>query len=765
MGAGISSEQFTAHLNRQQDLIKRLDASIRKSAERLQSAGSLAIDYTIDGDGEPQEQNDDARGLIASLYKKARDVNSLPNAEPPITEEELAQAHEQPRHIAAYNEDALIYKPWLSALFEPNGHAEVDGTAPSSANSAKLTRAIGFSGSMLRAASFVDNNTVVYAAGGVAVVQDLRSGKQRFFTEHSSVISTVAVHAGRRIVATAELGFVPVIHIWNVDTLQLVTTIADQFRTGITAMQFSPDGSRVAAVDFSDDHLLGVYSCETGLLAASAQNYADIFDVAFVGSEHVSNKDSTERNDPRLVTVGDRVITFWSTGEEDEKLIGSPALLGNAGKKQAFTACCVSGQNVVVGTQAGEIYIFQRQRLLRVLDVQTRMITCLASSPSTPTVVTCVGFDGVVSSWNIATFKKTFTHNSFYDNSTTAPIYSLGVSQNGQNILVGDTNNMLAVIDTNNSNSKHGLNLLQGGNGAHIGDKIGTFAVHPFNKRFVTGGADYQVVEWDIDAFLSENSNNSSNNNDTASVKNKAILRTHRIPAHATCCTYSPDGTLLAVGLSNGTICIFCGDELTHSFSLGKRRVQCCRFSSNGRTLAAGTADNVVEVFDAAHGFSHIVQLGGVAGVVINIDFAVNDNVIRACTQSYELVFFDIQKKSRIQLSAVDELKSLLWSTNSCLFGWSVQGIWRLDSEFNDVNAVAASHNKKLLATAETSGIVKLFRFPCVGGGLDENGVLQRRPDSRRLRGHVLNVLGVEWFGGDEYLASASSECVFVWKI
>lgn len=804
MGAGLSSEQFEAHLNRQQDLIKRLDIAIQNSAQRLQSAGSIAIDYTVDGDGYPEEENEDARHLIANLYKKSRDVNSLPNAEPPLSDEELAHLQDKPRVISSYDPDAVTFKPWLKALVEPqNTQAVIDNSAPyptsgAAPRSPQLSRAIGFSGSMIRCASWVDNNTVVYAIGGVVVVEviaaattttasrghQLQQQQQRFFTEHGSSVTAIAVHPGRRIVASAELGFLPVINIWNVDTLETITTIADQFRTGLVALKFSADGGKLGAVDTSDDHLLGVYDCETGSIVASAQQYGDIFDLAFVEAEHMSKSDGGDggdRCDLRIVTVGDRAITFWNTGEGDEKLIGSPAQLGNAGKKQAFTACCVSGPNLVVGTQAGELYVFQHQKLLRILDVQTRMVTCLVaswSSANSSLMVTCAGYDGVVSTWNTSSFRKVCTHNSFYENSTRAPIYSLDVSPDGSRILVGDRNNTLTVISSSSSSATHDGGqsggqsrfVLQGGDGAHVGDQISSFAVHPFSKRFVTGGADYQVVEWDVEHLLplgddSQPKPKQQSATSFASTKNPAILRTHRIPAHATCCAYSPDGSLLAVGLSNGTICIFSGDDLAHSFSLGKRRVQACRFASgSGRLLAAGTADNVVEVFDVVGGFARVAQLGPLGGVVINIDFAVNDNVLRVCTQAYELVFFDIQKRQRID-DVAGATRSLLWSTCTSLFGWEVQGIWRLDSEFNDVNAVSRSHNKKWLATAETSGTVKLFKFPCVGGGLDENGVLQRRPDSNRLKGHVSNVLGVEWFGGDGYIVSASPDCVLVWKL
>ena len=76
-----------------------------------------------------------------------------------------------------------------------------------------------------------------------------------------------------------------------------------------------------------------------------------------------------------------------------------------------------------------------------------------------------------------------------------------------------------------------------------IGDSCLTcIASHPSKSRIATGGSDFRVIEWDVVGAASSPSSSTGG----------AVLRTHRIPAHATSLEYSPDGTQLAVGLSNG---------------------------------------------------------------------------------------------------------------------------------------------------------------------------------------------------------------------
>lgn len=57
-------------------------------------------------------------------------------------------------------------------------------------------------------------------------------------------------------------------------------------------------------------------------------------------------------------------------------------------------------------------------------------------------------------------------------------------------------------------------------------------------------------------------------------------------------------------------------------------------------------------------------------------------------------------------------MEKIDWSTWTCVQGTSVEGIWPLISEVTEVTAACLSHNKKVLATGDDLGYVKLFRYP-----------------------------------------------------
>ena len=85
-----------------------------------------------------------------------------------------------------------------------------------------------------------------------------------------------------------------------------------------------------------------------------------------------------------------------------------------------------------------------------------------------------------------------------------------------------------------------------------------------------------------------------------------------------------------------------------------------------------------------------------------------------------------------------------------------MQGIWPEGADGTDVNAVCRSHDKKVLATGDDFGLVKLFNFPCVEKG------------SRAVecRGHSSHVTNVRFLAGDKVLVSLGGEDrgIFLWE-
>lgn len=79
--------------------------------------------------------------------------------------------------------------------------------------------------------------------------------------------------------------------------------------------------------------------------------------------------------------------------------------------------------------------------------------------------------------------------------------------------------------------------------------------------------------------------------------------------------------------------------------------------------------------------------------------------VFHAYTLLYSILH-DPLWSSCVQVEKID------WSTWTCVLGPSVEGIWPVISEVTEVTSACLSSDRKVLATGDDLGYVKLFRNP-----------------------------------------------------
>jgi len=161
------------------------------------------------------------------------------------------------------------------------------------------------------------------------------------------------------------------------------------------------------------------------------------------------------------------------------------------------------------------------------------------------------------------------------------------------------------------------------------------------------------------------------------------------------------------------------------------------------------------------------------SSAVLHVDFSRDGLFFQTNCQASELLFANAetgkQETSASKLADYnnsclgereedDEEAGKVWDTQTCKLGWPVQGIWPPGSDSSDINAVDRHPNMKLLATADDSGKVKLFRFPCISK--DSKGHV--------YEGHSSHVTNVRWSTSpSRHLVSAggNDKCLFVWNL
>jgi microtubule-associated protein-like 6 len=740
MGNNISQEQLAAHLNKQEALIRQLQTVVQQQSANLAAMGHSSVNYDVDGQGNDvpldYELEDEVEGL-------RRPGNQAKKPQQPVDEEEKALAPEQWTEPTEEEEREFSNtKPWLGSMAPRTGfqHGTTDALPDVRL---ELEYVYGYRADSVRQnIVWIDKNTIAYFAAAVGIVHNLETNTQKFFLGHSDEILCLAYHPERRLVVTGEKGKIPAIHVWSVDTCQEVAKIAGFHNRGVVSVAFNKDGSKIATVGLDDNHSIAVFDWEQGTLLASAQGDTNrIFDVQF-------NKSRDADANTEFVTVGVKHVAFWKlTHDTLERTNGR---IGNLGERQAYLGVGFSSLYTVLATQTGELYVFKGHNLIKIIAAHQKCIYAIKGAGAD--VIVTGGKDGHVSRWDMNTFEKTGSINlnkvedpAVLRHSTN---YVRAVDTLGDDeVIVGTITSSIYKANFANGTATPVLQT-------HYGDlaqsnkrgELWALAGSPTAQRFVSAGQDATFRVWDAES--------------------RKVVTHVQLSAPAYAVAWSDDGRYIAVGLQNGSVNFFNADGTEiKSVTKGRRRIQSIRFSPSGRLVAVGTADNVILLFNVEEDFKFVGKLTGHSSVVLKIDFSKDEKYLQTCSQSYELIFFDLTAMKPVPRPR--DLKDVEWASFTSILGWDVQGIWPKYSDGADVNAVTRSHSAKYLATAGVHGFVQLFNFPCVGGGLDREGRLNRRPESHSAAGHSDNVTDVAWTGGDQRVISSGGAdlSIFQWKV
>ena len=220
------------------------------------------------------------------------------------------------------------------------------------------------------------------------------------------------------------------------------------------------------------------------------------------------------------------------------------------------------------------------------------------------------------------------------------------------------------------------------------------------------------------------------------------------------------------------------------------------KWSNDGRILAGGSHDKKLYAFeypdisaildgkkDVGKDSSFIDHYAEIAKMlakpkyvynkhsssVNHFDFSEDNLYFQSNCQAAELLFAEAKSgKQETSATKMAEYHSFIedaaqaekgecWATQTCVLGWAVQGIWPPGADTSDINACDRSSNRKLLATADDFGGVKLFRYPAV----------QEGSKFVEATGHSSHVTCVRFNVSNDVLISTggNDKCVFVWNL
>jgi WD40 repeat protein len=277
-------------------------------------------------------------------------------------------------------------------------------------------------------------------------------------------------------------------------------------------------------------------------------------------------------------------------------------------------------------------------------------------------------------------------------------------------------------------------------------------ACHPGALRFATAGTDASLRLWALPRGSSDGA---------------ALIGLLQLPAPcAAICFDSSGGAIAAVGCRTPRFYIVAAASLERVLAADLADGACgggaVRFSPNDRLLAIGDLGGRVHLRDATQGFAPIAvlepsattaaaggplsqTLGAAAPAVTSIDWAADSVRLRCGSAAGDARHWDATARRLVSPAAHGDAE---WASCSVLGAWGSHGAVRVATPPCSVRALERSPEGDVIATAESDGGVRLFRWPATAAGAGH----------RRYGGHAAAVSGVAFSFDDRFVVSTAAD-------
>ncbi|XP_068106203.1 echinoderm microtubule-associated protein-like 2 isoform X3 [Hyperolius riggenbachi] len=650
------------------------------------------------------------------------------------------------KQVIFYPEDGVV-KLYLRGrsvpLYVPDSlvasyNLEVKGELPS--KDLQLEWVYGYRGRDCRSNLFIlPSGELLYFTAAVCVLYDPTAGTQRHYRGHTDDIKSLAVHPDSVTIASGQVAgnsqdgkaLPPHVRIWHSVSLCTLHVIGvGHFDRAVTCLSFSKTdgGSHLCACDESGDHVLSVWQWQremkvTEVKCSTEPVLATIFH-------------PTEPN--LIITCGKSQLYYWSLeGAAGAGAAGGTATLSKRQgvfekyEKPRFVLCVAFAENgdVVTGDSNGNLFVWGKgsHRISQAMNGAHDGAIFALCVCRNGTLLSGGGKDGRIILWD-RDYKKvqeTRIPECF------GPVRTIAEGRNGDTLYVGTTKNCVM-----KGNLESGLNcLIQG----HT-DELWGLCSHPSQDLFLTCGHDKLVHLWNS--------------------KEHQPVWTTTLEDSARAAAFHPSGSVVAVGTCNGRFLVL--DSQTHvivtSISDAGEQISCISYSPDGQYLAVGSHDNFIylyEVMEDGREYRRVGKCMGHSSYITHLDWASDSSCFMTNSGDYEVLYWD--PDSGKQIVSAETVRNVEWENASCTLGFHVLGVWPDGADGTDINSVIKSHDRKLVATGDDFGGVRLFSYPCV---------VPRAP-SVKYSGHSSHVTRLCFLHDDNALISVGGKdsTVLQWTV
>lgn len=408
-----------------------------------QNAADMKKDETI-GEVLAPEMNFEGKALVKQ-----------PRAEHVLNNRTIAQCE-----LEEGITDVSQMLPWQKTIIAPSRVPAEDTSEPSDA--LELEFVYGFTSDISRQSMmYTAKGELLFFSGSVAVVMNQKLRSQKFYNQHVSTLTAMAVNKIHNVVATGDHGEVPSIRIWSLETMETIVVLEGFSRRSIAHLKFSADGTRLVAVGQDTYHTIVIYDWRNSQIISHAESF-----------DNKSLYVDFNSNGTGLIHCGNEIVRFWEFSGRNMHY--SDAIFGSRAKLQGFMCSGWIGSNAVVGTVDGNLYRFIGTTLDSIVLAHSGAVNSIA--PSSDGLCTA-GADGYVKIWT-----------RFLECRLVIELKSLGsISGNVRcvdwetdmgRILIGTSYAEIYEVNAGDGENMHKAAVLEG----HGGDELWGLAVNPVKE-------------------------------------------------------------------------------------------------------------------------------------------------------------------------------------------------------------------------------------------------------------------------------------------
>jgi len=214
---------------------------------------------------------------------------------------------------------------------------------------------IGFSGGVPSGLQIhPDKEHMIYPVGCILVIHSLKSQKQEFLSQHSDIITCIAISKSGKYLASGQathMGFKTDILVWDFKTRKHVATLK-LHKVKVEALSFSPNDKYLASLGGKDDGSVVIWDLNAGATPMEAICGAPA-QVQSAGETKALAFSNTR--DDLFVTGGRDTLRVWELDRANRKIRPTEVSVGNLKRNVICLEFNEDDSYILCGTTTGDI--------------------------------------------------------------------------------------------------------------------------------------------------------------------------------------------------------------------------------------------------------------------------------------------------------------------------------------------------------------------------------------------------------------------------